>query len=106
MSASWGEGHGARTPPWAGMAVGRQEASNQATEGWGRGAVTLWPPLPRVRPEEEMLSETHTRHLLKQQFPSLLKVIALQESLTNPVTERRPTGGPGVRPADKKSQDH
>lgn len=73
--------------------------------GLGVG-VTLWPPLPRVRPEEEMLSETHTRHLLKQQFPSLLKVIALQESLTNPVTERRPTGGPGVRPADKKSQDH
>lgn len=41
-----------------------------------------------------MLSVTHTRRWLKQQFPNLLKVIALQEYLTNPVTEMRPTGVP------------
>lgn len=68
--------------------VGRQEASNQAAWGWG--SLATW---TQVRLEEGTLSETHTRHLLKQQFPNLLKVIALQECLANPVTER-----PRVRP--------
>ena len=68
----------------------RPVARPQRAVGWG----ALWPPLPRARPEEGTLSVTHTRRWLKQQFPDLLKVIALQEYLTNPVTETRPTGVP------------
>lgn len=68
-----------------------------------RGLGSLWPPPPGAKTEEGSLSETHTRRLLEQQFPSLLKVIALQEGLSYPRHRKEPRRPAGARHTRRKT---
>lgn len=93
MSAPEGEGCGTGTLPQAGVVGGPGRPAAGAEDG----GSPLRPCPPGVRLDEGTLIETHTRRLREQQFPDLLKVIALQERLSYSVTEeaRRQARSPG-----------
>lgn len=80
-------------PPQAGLAVGREEASSQATKGCGGRGRPLATSTQGKAEGGDAVCNTHET-MAQAAISQFVKVIALQECLTNPVTEMRPTGVP------------